>query len=222
MPHPLYSRMKSTNRTYLTIIISLITWPTMLLIAAQIMGITLPEPFDAISHKFFVGLNSFFELPLVPIGMFLAVFVISQFAVKIAGERIGWMDLHAVFPAAKAHGKPKRKVRFSGMMKGQTFANMYHIGASSEGLFLSTPLVARFGHPPIFIPWKKVSFSEPHHIVDHRNALTALIKLKYVDVIIEDAPELDLHIWAPHFEGFRRKSGSLIRPDVFVTPTPSG
>jgi len=73
----------------------------------------------------------------------------------------GWWDLAKAYPLD--HEFPEKQswrapqVFLSAL---GTYRNLVHVGVDREGLYLRVAPLFRVAHPPIFVPWKDISYSQ--------------------------------------------------------------
>jgi hypothetical protein len=51
----------------------------------------------------------------------------------------------------------------NGAMRPSSYGGCLTFGASTEGLYISTMLPFRLGHPPLFVPWSDIGGIETYH-----------------------------------------------------------
>ena len=85
---------------------------------------------------------------------FLSVYVVVSFVVS---RWSGWATLAPRFPVTNEFTGSRWRLQ-SGQMRWLCgYHNCLTVGASPEGLYLSTITFFRLFHPPVLIPWSEIS-----------------------------------------------------------------
>jgi hypothetical protein len=71
----------------------------------------------------------------------------------------GWQALAGRYRATQSFTGERFWMK-SAAMGGVGYRNSVNLGADSSGLYLAVFPLFRAGHPPLFIPWSDISFSE--------------------------------------------------------------
>ncbi|MEL6615716.1 MAG: hypothetical protein AAFQ43_08265 [Bacteroidota bacterium] len=92
-------------------------------------------------------------VPLIVVG-FAVVFPLFWLGIVGLIGRLGWGPLAEAFPAEDWPEEGYR-VRFqSARIGASSYGNALHAVATDDGLYLRPMLLFRFGHAPVFIPWR--------------------------------------------------------------------
>jgi hypothetical protein len=97
--------------------------------------------------------------PAVPIFIFLIFFVTLWCVTSLfTGRLSGWAVLGRHFASTLPFPSQSWRWKSARMRWGANYKNCLSIGADAAGLYLSSLLFFRIGHPALFIPWSEISF----------------------------------------------------------------
>ena len=114
-----------------------------------------------------------------PIVMWIIVAIVAAIVLYVSGAIMsrlsGWFDLSKTFRLVGA---------FDGISDGAQRVQMRHgiryglrLGANEKGLYLAVPLLFRFMHPPLFVPWNEIKMHKSQTTFGEQFAMTLGRKL---------------------------------------------
>ena len=97
--------------------------------------------------------------PAIIFGAAVAIAVLSILPLIIS-KLSGWSALAARFPFSGSRFQgPSWRFQSASMRYMSNYNNCLTVGANPQGVYLKGPLFLA-GHPPLFIPWEEVSYTE--------------------------------------------------------------
>ncbi len=90
---------------------------------------------------------------------FVPLWLAIGFVIALAS---GWRSLASRYAADR--DPPARRWSFqSGSLRQAGYNSVLTVAADREGLYLATIFLFRFGHTPLFIPWRDIAISPKTH-----------------------------------------------------------
>ncbi len=102
-----------------------------------------------------------YSLPSLGPNEFAIFFIVLWILIIFLIARLtGWARMAGQYP--DVGGFSGRKWRFQTITtrKGMGYKGSANVGADGRGLYLSLFFLFRFGHPPLFVPWRDITIIE--------------------------------------------------------------
>jgi hypothetical protein len=77
----------------------------------------------------------------------------------IVSRLTGWARMAAHYPAVGGFSGKVWRFQTITTRWGMGYKGSTYVGADSRGLYLSLFFLIRFGHPPLFVPWRDITIT---------------------------------------------------------------
>jgi hypothetical protein len=92
---------------------------------------------------------------------FAIFFIVLWIFVNLLISRLtGWARMAGHYPDMGGFSGKKWRFQTITTRRGMGYKGSVNVGADARGLYLSVFFLFRFGHPPIFVPWRDITITE--------------------------------------------------------------
>jgi len=102
-----------------------------------------------------------YSLPSIGPNEFAIFFLFIWILVNFLISRLtGWARMAGHYPAEGGYSGKVWRFQTLTTRRGMGYKGSANVGADSRGLYLSLFFLFRFGHPPMFVPWRDITITE--------------------------------------------------------------
>ncbi len=102
-----------------------------------------------------------YSLPSIGANEFAIFFIVLWIMVHFLISRLtGWARMAGHYPDMGGFSGKKWRFQTITTRRGMGYRGSVNVGADARGLYLSVFFLFRFGHPPIFVPWRDITITE--------------------------------------------------------------
>ncbi len=88
---------------------------------------------------------------------FLVLWILINFLIS---RFTGWARMAGHYPDMGGFSGKKWRFQTVTTRMGMGYKGSANVGADARGLYLSIFFIFRFGHPPLFVPWRDITITE--------------------------------------------------------------
>ena len=115
----------------------------------------------------------------------------------IISRLTGWARMAAHYPVIGAFTGKIWRFQTITTRRGMGYKGSANVGADSRGLHLSLFFIFRFGHPPLFVPWRDITITEKQ-----------VFKSKVLELRFRKTEDLPVRIFAKLGDHLAEAAGS--------------
>jgi len=131
--------------------------------------------------------------------LYFAIFLLVLWLLLnlIISRLTGWARMAAHYPNVGGFSGKLWRFQTITTRRGMGYKGSTTVGADSRGLYLSLLFIFRFGHPPLFVPWRDITITEKQ-----------IFKIRALELRFRKTEDLPLRIFAKLGDRLAEAAGS--------------